>query len=162
ADPDCDEVLVETARGRRLARGVAAWSARAPLPAGESSVVAVSRIGAEGVRAAPQRRTVRLPDRPRARVRLRGDGDPLRLGGRDRRRSEARPDAAITRYAWTGPGGAELAGETARLAVPPADGEYRVTLEVTDARGARDRAAALFWVRGGRASLADPDRPGAS
>src|SRR5690606_28463716 len=158
----CDEVLVETARGRRLARGVAAWSALAPLPAGESSVVAVCRIGGEEVCSAPQRWTVRLPDRPVARVRLRVEGDRLLLDGRDSRRSEARPDAAITRYAWTGPGGAELAGETARLAVPPADGEYRVTLEVTDARGARDRAAALSWGRGGRASLADPDRPGAS
>ena len=164
AAPDCDEVVVETERGRVLAEGVERFAAAVPLPAGPSEVVAICRVEGREVRSAAQRWTVRLPDRPTARVRLRldGGGDRLLLDARESRPSEARPAAALTRFRWTGPAGESLAGETAQLELPAADGEYQVALRVTDADGAEDTAAALFWIRGGRASLADPDRPGAA
>ena len=166
ADPECDEVVVESARGRVLAEGVERFAAEVPLPAGPSEVVAICRIAGREIRSEPQRWTVRLADLPRAQLRLRldGDGDRLLLDGRESRPSEARPEAALTGYRFTAPHGAVLAegGPTARLALPRIDGEYQVALEVTDADGRTDRAAAMFWVEDGQVRLADPDRPGAA
>lgn len=169
ADAACDEVWVESPRGRALAeRDGERFAAVVPLAEGEQDVAAVCvRDGGER-RSEPVKWRVRLEDRPTARVRVRiaDEGITLDAGGSEPSEGSA---AAIVRREWTAAadnpdalvsGGATLgeapvAGDTLTLATPGEDGDYHVRLTVTDAAGRTDTSVATFRVSWGEPLLVD-------
>lgn len=114
---------------------------------------------------------VRLPDRPRARIRVRTTaGDRIVLDGGS---SAGSPSGAqVISTTWrardgnpetlrrAGGGGIAEGAHAERLVLqtPSRSGEYYVTLEVTDERGVTDQSTAYFVVSDGQARAADPLR----
>lgn len=161
----CERVSVTSPLGTAVAEMAGGrFTAAVPLAAGANVVRAVCvRDGRETVSAA-QRWDVRLPGAPKAWVRAVATADGITL---DAGRSEPAPDrpAAIVKTDWSAAPGnpAPLPGlpATAKrltLPAPAMDGEYGVTLRVTDALGRTDESRILFRVRGGVAEAPDPQR----
>ncbi|MES2638026.1 MAG: alpha-amylase family glycosyl hydrolase [Myxococcota bacterium] len=166
----CDEVWVESSRGRILAtRDAARFAADVPLAAGANEVVAICVTGGGEHRSAAQPWNVRLADRPTARVRVRIADEGVLLEGGGSAPSEA-GTGSIARYAWTARDGnpADLTltdgaaltetgvpGESLTLATPAEDGEYYVRLTVTDTNGNTDTSVATFRVSYGEPLLVD-------
>ncbi len=158
----CDEVIVAAPQAQvRAVLEAERFTARIPLQAGANSVTAVClRSGRERVRTPPQVWHVRLPDSPTARIRARIDAHRLLL---DARGSELAPGSPVKlanvqwRLLESGARSSQAIGDTpvAEIPVPQNDGEYRVQLEVADARGRRDKAAALLEVRNGQPRIID-------
>ncbi len=158
-----DRVVVRPHRGR--------FAATVRLRSGPNRVRAECLDRASRVLARSEVQLVgRLEDRPTARVRVSVFDGAVVL---DAGASEPSPvdRAPIVATTWSvrasnpeplaleeggAIAGATLEQITAR--VPGRDGEYFVTLEVRDARGAVDRAEAYFRVEGGKAVAVDPRR----
>jgi glycosidase len=105
--------------------------------------------------------SVPLSDTPKAWARVIPGSDRIQL---DAGASELAPARAapIVSYRWRGRGGnrallAELParGQHLSIAVPPADGDYAITLRVVDALNRSDQSTVLFRVRGGKAEAVD-------
>lgn len=158
----CDEILISTTRGvlqRQPEQG--RLSAVVALAAGENAIVAECRR--QGVRIgepARQHWLVRLRDVPTARVGLSMTPAGLEL---DASASATAPAAAtpILAYDWrageANPAPLALPAQGPRilLQAPGRDGEYRVTLRVTDVSGRADESTLLFRMRGGEAATVD-------
>lgn len=135
--------------------------AQLPLTAGDNPVMVECLRSGRVLATDSQRWEVRLEVRPTARVRVVPETDGVRLdaGATDLAEAMAAPLAA---FEWRArPGNpAPLEGLPARgqqviLPLPPRDGEYYVTLRVTDAAGRSDESTALFKIAGGRARAVD-------
>lgn len=140
------------------------FTATVPLGSGVNEVRAACHREGREIASQPQSWTVRLPDRPKAWVRAVATPEGMVLDAGRSEPASGRP-APIVKTEWTAhPGNPaplpDLPGIAKRLTIPvPAvDGEYRVTLRVTDARGRTDESAVLFRVRDGRTEAIDPQR----
>ncbi len=140
------------------------FAARVPLHGGDNAVAALC----DGAVAAGQRWSVRLDDRPVARIRLRA-GDAVTLDAGASRAAPGR-GAPILRRDWRAAAGnpAPLptadgrpldgaAGETVTLRPPAVDGDYGVVLRTTDALGRADEAKLLLRAENG--ALRAAERP---
>ena len=144
------------------------------LRPGENTIRAVA-TGAHGTIVSNEVvHTVRLSPRPTARITVSiGDNDiALDSSGSDASDYDAAPTTA---YSWSfrpnHPGltvaltadPAPLAGTGPRItvALPKADGEYLVSLTITDKQGRQDTASVLLAVEKGRARHVDPLREAA-
>jgi len=162
----CEEVIVTSPRGamRAVPEGDRAL-VTVPLTGGRNLVSAECRADGAGESAPVQEIfTVRLPDVPKARIRIRADAETIVL---DAQASEPAPGlpAPIVRYEWRARAGnpepiAGLPGDAKEIVarVPARDGAYDVRLRVTDARGRADESTARFRVRDRRMQ---PRTPGA-
>jgi glycosidase len=103
--------------------------------------------------------TVRLSPRPVARMRLSASELGIHLDGTSSEPSEY-DSAAITSYAWDLHGLSSPVGSrvTHSISVPDQNGDYEVSLTVTDARGRVDTATDIFTVEAGSARIVDPVR----
>ena len=170
----CDEIVVTSPSGTvRAERSGTRFFATVSLREGMNALRAVCRVGGieRGV-SAPQHWTVRIDDAPKAWARAGITSGGLIL---DAGRSEKAPSRAapIIRYEWRARAGnpaplhtadgasldtAPAAGRRLALRPPEADGEYYVTLRVTDALGRTDEAVTTFRVRHGKAGSIDLPR----
>jgi cyclomaltodextrinase len=147
----CDHVVVSSPMATvslRAARGHV--RARLALQPGNNQIRAECRERGVVRGKARQNWQVRLRNAPMASIRLHESGAGLILDAHQSAPAPVYP-AAIIRYEWrAGDGGATtLAGLPAsgpRLALsrPAPDGEYKVTLDVTDAAGRSDRSTILL------------------
>jgi len=141
------------------------FSVTVPLREGANHIVASCRHH-DGLRCAPAEMTIRqrLKARPKAVIRITVAPDCILLDSRASEPDEAN-GSAIARYRWRAaksnpaPLSPRRATGTSCPAmpvnVPKQDGEYRVSLRVTDARGMSDMATACFIVEGGKARVPD-------
>jgi glycosidase len=141
------------------------FSLTVPLREGANHIVASCRHH-DGLRCAPAEMTIRqrLKARPKAVIRVTAGPDCLLLDGRTSAPDEAN-GSEIVRYRWRADKGnptplslgpaAGTSHPSMPVNVPKQDGEYRVSLRVTDARGRSDTATASFIVAGGKARLPD-------
>jgi len=169
----CDAVLVDSARGRVVAQmAEGRFTATVPLAQGRNSITAFCvRHGKRVGKAAQQIWTVRLADVPTAHVVVRVSGGDVLLDASGSTEA-AGIKAPLVRYRWdaatTNPTRLEsVSGSNAltpiarargpllRLSTPAFDGDYRVSLTVTDADGRSDRSTALFRVVSGKAAPVD-------
>jgi cyclomaltodextrinase / maltogenic alpha-amylase / neopullulanase len=163
----CRSVVVERGEVQLVAelRG-ARFEALVPLREGENEIAArcVDREGRTRARATRVDR-VRLEERPLARLSLTPSSEGLLV---DTRATEpTRPTGdPVTARRFIGSGPAQLVttrgraleeerGDRVVLVRPEVDGEYAITLEVSDAAGRRDRTEVLFEVSGGVVSVHD-------
>lgn len=152
-----------------------AFTATVCLRPGANTVQAMATFENSTVVSSQVVHTVRLSPRPTARITARVAGDGIHLDG-----SSSEPAAydafPITGYAWSAcrsspdptpariagaasPAGPTVAGSSASavtLPVPDVDGEYRVSLAITDAHLRHDTATAMFVVEQGEARVVDP------
>jgi glycosidase len=145
-------------RGRR-------FRARVRLDEGKNYVIARCTSGGREHVSNELILTQRLRSRPAARIDVSITRDGIVLGGSASRPAEG-SGAPIAEYTWRPhPGNpaplsdvygrGRLRGPQATYAVPKKDGEYRVSLRVTDAEGRTDRATTYFVVRDGTARAVD-------
>ena len=170
-DGGCDRVLVASPRAT-----VEAWqaggrfSAVVPLLEGDNEVRAICQHGeAERSVSTPQHWRVRLRDVPKAWIRIvpARDGIVVNAGA-----SEPAParSAPLVAHQWrsvpgnpqrlmtaqgTQVGATPIDSEELVLATPALDGEYQITLRVTDALGRTDESTAAFLVENGAARAAE-------
>jgi cyclomaltodextrinase len=142
------------------------FTARVSLAPGPNSVTAVCRDASGG-----DHRSVtvvyvgKLPDTPKARARLRLDGETLTLDGSKSSLAE-HSRARLSRFEWfvqRGLGDSPRTlgeGTTIRTPRPALDGEYSYQLRVSDVRGASDRSVVGLDVHG-RALRVDDREEGA-
>jgi glycosidase len=170
-DGGCDRVVIASPRAT-----VEAWQAEGrfgavvPLLEGDNEVRAICRLGeADRSVSEPQHWRVRLRDLPKAWVRIvPGEGGVALDSGA----SEPAPgrSAPIVAHQWRSvPGnpqplmtaGGETLGDTAiasdalLLRTPDIEGEYQVTLRITDALGRSDESSAAFLVENGQVRAAE-------
>ncbi len=160
----CDEVRITSPAGIMLAHPQGGHVLlRVPLIAGDNPVEAECRKKMLPV-GAPihQDWHVRLADVPKARVRIVPSAEGLLLDGGASELAPARA-APISRYAWwpkaDNPSpllGLPQAGRQIVLPVPARDGDYFVTLQVTDDLRRSDTSTAGFRVRGGEVRPLEP------
>lgn len=162
----CDRVEVASPLGTAVAiLDGGRFTADVPLGEGVNEVSArCLKGGREAARSAAQSWTVRLADRPKAWVRSVAGEEGITL---DAGRSEPAQGRTvpIVRTEWRAHDGnpAPLPGlpsteDRLTLPAPSTDGEYGVTLRVTDALGRSDESTVLFRARGGKALAIDPQR----
>jgi hypothetical protein len=176
-DSGCDRVLVTSPRAT-----VEAWQADGrfgavvPLQEGDNEVRAICRLGDMNHSISePQHWRVRLRDGPKARIRIVPVENWIVLNAGASEPAPARR-APIVAHQWrnvpTNPqplkrvdvgtlGDTPVAGDDLRLRIPGTDGEYQITLRVTDALGRSDESSAAFMVEKGevRASELAEERP---
>jgi glycosidase len=167
---DCDDVVVEIngeAADAPVDVSDSRFRAEISIRSGSNEVIARCSAEDDVNGSASVTYVGRLEERPTARINLSVNGDTVELNGG--RSDPAEPDgSAITRYEWSpGPRGAgplatiagkRLAtesGERLRLRVPAKDGEYFVTLDVTDELDRSDSSTTYFVVENGRAREVD-------
>jgi glycosidase len=160
----CDSVVIRSrnAEKRAIVDGQI-FTANMPLRAGANRVRAdCIRHGAVLAHSNTQQWTVRLRDVPRAWIRTRVNGDAIEMdaGGTDL--APATP-APITRYEWRErPGNPApltlIGGHHITIPAPHADGDYYVTLEVTDQLGRRDTSTGTFRIQNGHPVEVDVER----
>ena len=170
-DGGCDEVLVASPRAT-----VEAWQAEGrfgavvPLLEGDNEVRAICRLGqTDRSVSEPQHWMVRLRDAPKAWIRIVPADDGILL---DAGASEPAParDAPIVAHQWQSVpgnphplttvdgatlGDAPIASHELLLRTPGIEGEYQVTLRVTDALGRSDESTAAFLIENGEARAAE-------
>jgi len=161
----CERVEVSSPLGSAIADiDGSRFSATVPLASGANDIRALCLHDGQQAASAAQRWTVRLSDAPKAWVRAVATPDGLVL---DAGRSQPATGhaAPIAKTEWrAAPGNPAplpaLPATAKRLTLPTpsADGEYRVTLRVTDALGRADESTILFRVRNGAAEAVDPQR----
>ena len=165
----CDGIAITSPRQAVFAKPVGARaSAEIALRAGENTISAQCRKdGYPRGSEVQQRWFVRLEDVPKARITLSAENGTIKISAAN---SEAAPEskAAISSYEWharaTNPSLLQVLPATGRdiaLPVPAAEGEYFVTLNVTDRNNATDESTASFRVRGGTGAIVNSlgDRP---
>jgi glycosidase len=170
-DGPCDEIVVTSPSGSvRAERSGDRFFAMVSLREGANALRAICRAGGieRGV-SASQHWTVRIDDAPKAWTRAGVTSTGLIL---DAGRSQMAPARAapIIRYEWRARAGnpaplhtvdgdsldmKSAMGRRLALRPPGADGEYYVTLRVTDALGRADEAVATFRVRHGQPESID-------
>ena len=170
-DAECTGVVLEV-NGDPIDASVekegSRFRARIPLAPGENEVIAACE-SANGERELSQPLVFRgrLEERPSAVISVSVKGDTVTLNGSRSRATE--PDGSrVTRYVWTpaerhparlttvtGQTFETVTGPRLRLRAPERDGEYYVTLEVSDAEGRKDASTTYFVVEGGRARPVD-------
>lgn len=166
ADATCDAIALSGPAGERKLRPLSdgSFTATLTLNAGSNRIAAECRRDGR-TRGAPaiQHWEVRLPPQPQAVAKLALSGGQLILDASDSRPSAAQDSAAIVAHEWRAHDGnpAALAGlpaqgETVTLGLPAAEGEYRLTLRVTDARGRSSDSSAMLRIDKGRADIFDP------
>jgi glycosidase len=142
----------------------ARFLAAVKLAPGENQIVA--KCGSSGSATTPLTFNERLMDVPQANIHVSVNGDTVILDGSS---SQPAPDGAqVVKYTWspdprhpsdlsTASGKAlkESKGAELRLKAPSADGEYYVSLEVTDSKGRTDRSVTYFEVKNGAARAVD-------
>ncbi|MCW2243695.1 alpha-amylase family glycosyl hydrolase [Azospirillum canadense] len=161
----CDRVEVTSPLGSAVAEvDGTRFTATVPLASGDTDLRAVCLHETQAKTSDSQRWTVRLPDTPKAWVRAVATADGLVLDAGRSEPAEGDP-SVIAKTEWRAAPGNPApipslpsAEKRLTLPTPPADGEYRVTLRVTDALGRTDESMALFRVRNGRAEAVDPQR----
>jgi cyclomaltodextrinase / maltogenic alpha-amylase / neopullulanase len=170
-DGGCDRVLIVSPRAT-----VEAWQAEGrfgaivPLLEGDNEVRAICRRGtADRSVSEPQHWTVRLRDVPKAWIRIVPAEDGIVL---DAGASEPAPErsAPLVVHHWRSMpanpeplttaddvvlGDTPITGDELRLRVPATEGEYQVTLRVTDALGRTDESTAAFLVEDGKPRAAE-------
>jgi hypothetical protein len=173
----CDRVLVISPRAT-----VEAWQADGrfgavvPLQEGDNEVRAICRLGdMDRSVSEPQHWRVRLRDGPKAWIRIVPVENGIVLNADASEPAPARR-APIVAHQWrnvpTNPqplktvdggtlGDKPAAGDDMLLRIPATDGEYKITLRVTDALGRSDESTAAFMVEKGkvRASELAEERP---
>jgi cyclomaltodextrinase len=169
---DCDEVIVETPAGAAIALiADGRFSVEVPLRSGMNEIQALCKSKENEVaRSNPQRWLNRIDDKPRAWARVRVAGDTVLM---DAGRSEPAEGiaAVINQYEWRArPGNsapltltsdapsldtAAATTESIQIRPPTKDGEYYVTLRVTDALGRSDESTAVFQVVEGKPKEVD-------
>jgi glycosidase len=157
---DCDEVEIAVNDSPTTLVDVAggAFAARVPLGPGENRIRASCGDGPDAF--AEVDFTERLDPRPTARIRTVLDGRDVTF---DASASEpsAFDGAPIDRYSWSerpgNPVPLRLDGskDEATIESPRRDGEYYVTLDVTDREGRTDRSTTYFVVDGGEPRTPD-------
>ncbi len=165
ADPAAVLSVVVNGRETPARRRGRRFRARVRLDEGENRVVA--RCSSDGRTHVSNELvlTQRLTSRPTARINVSVRRDRVLLDGSGSTSSEGSA-APLVRYSWRpDPGNptplidvhgrGRLRGPQATYAMPRKDGEYRVSLRVTDADGCGDRATAYFVVRGDSAHTVD-------
>lgn len=165
-DPSaCDEVLIQGPAATAVATlQDHRFRASVPLRSGGNDLRArCMRDGREVARSPAQRWQVRIEDRPRAWIRTRIDGANILM---DAAGSEMAPGIAapIVQYEWrTRRGNAApltlssrsvldvtpATTPTIQVEPPDVDGEYYVTLRVTDALGRSDESTSVFKIADG-------------
>ncbi|MDQ3766713.1 MAG: alpha-amylase family glycosyl hydrolase [Actinomycetota bacterium] len=139
--------------------------AKVPIATGPNHVLAICRSG-DGT-SAPLIFRGRLQEKPRARITVSVKGDTVTLSGA--RSVSASPHGSkITRYTWTpdarhpsrlttttGKAFTKVTGPRLRLHAPIDQGEYYVSLKVTDAKGRSDASITYFVVDKGQARPVD-------
>ncbi len=161
----CERVEVASPLGSAVADiDGSRFSATVPLASGANDVRALCLAAGRPAASAAQRWTVRLPDAPKAWVRAVATPDGLVLDAGRSQPATGR-SAPIAKTEWrAAPGNPAplpvLPATDKRLTLPTpaADGEYRVTLRVTDRLGRSDESTVLFRVRNGAAEAVDPQR----
>lgn len=171
-DLGCDSIEVHSG-DQSIAAAVEgeAFSAELPLKAGENQVSALCQP--VGQAAPPLTYTVNLPNRPVAVIDIKIENGSVVVDG-----SASQPapvdSAALSEYSWsarpTNPTAltiaspAKLAGQALEgqviaqglmVTAPLADGEYYLTLTVTDEAGRSDSSSTYFVVAGGALGLDD-------
>jgi cyclomaltodextrinase len=169
---ECDEVLVESPAGVATALVTQdRFSVEVPLRSGVNEIQALCQSkDNEVARSNPQRWLNRLDDKPRAWMRVRVEGETILM---DAGRSEPAEGVAapINQYEWRAradnsapltltsdsPSLDTAAATTPSIQIrsPTRDGEYYVTLRVTDALGRSDESTAVFQVVDGKPKEAD-------
>jgi cyclomaltodextrinase / maltogenic alpha-amylase / neopullulanase len=164
-DGGCDRVLVASPRAT-----VEAWQADGrfgavvPLLEGDNEVRAICRLGeADRSVSEPQHWRVRLHDTPKAWIRIvpAEDGIVLNAGASEPAPARSAPSVAQWRSVPGNPqplatadgatlGDTPIPSDELLLRMPGIDGEYQVTLRVTDALGRTDESTAAFLVENGR------------
>lgn len=162
--PDtCDTVAITSPMGTVVTRPTGQHLlARVPLAAGDNEVTATCwSHGTQYGSPARQHWTVPLRDIPKARIRARAVAGSLHLDGGASQLAPARA-AAITSYDWRArdgnPGplaGLPAQGKEISLPPPERDGDYHVTLRITDERGRTDESTTAFRVRSGAIDLVE-------
>lgn len=163
----CDEIVLHsTTASVRAWTGEQRFQAKVPLQSGNNRLEAACLgAGAEDGRTAAQQWHVRLQDMPKAWIRTRIDADTVWLNAGRSELAQGVP-APIIHYEWRArPGNPEplrlaangptldqqaAQGKQLRLQAPLADGEYYVTLRITDALARADESMAVFRVEHGR------------
>jgi glycosidase len=162
----CDRVLVTSPRAT-----VEAWQADGrfgavvPLQEADNEVRAVCRLGdMDRSVSEAQHWRVRLRDAPKARIRIVPIEDAIVVNAGASEPAPAR-SAPIVAHQWrnvaTNPqplktvdggtlGDTPVVGDNLLLRIPASDGEYKVTLRVTDALGRGDESTAAFMVEKGK------------
>lgn len=149
------------------------FSALLPLQEGDNAVVVVfADSGGREERSQEIAYTVPLVTRPTARIRIRVEGKTILLEATDSNPSEA-DGAPITQYAWsvrernpmpleirdadnpTATPGEAVKAVRVTVTAPDADGEYYVSLRVTDQAGREDISTTYFVVADGTARAVD-------
>nr|WP_298727892.1 alpha-amylase family glycosyl hydrolase [uncultured Steroidobacter sp.] len=174
-DPSvCDQVLIQGPAGSSIAtlQDDRFWVS-VPLRSGENQIRArCNRHGRDVAQSSAQRWLARVEDRPRAWIRTRVDGRTILMdaGGSQ---MAAGISAPITRYEWRARRGnaapvilttqslLDITAATTRdiqIDTPDRDGEYYVTLRVSDALGRSDETTTVFEVVDGASKEVDPDR----
>ncbi|WP_116809390.1 alpha-amylase family glycosyl hydrolase [Steroidobacter cummioxidans] len=174
-DPSaCDQVLIRGPAGTAIAtlQDHRFW-ASVPLRSGDNEIRArCNRHGRDIAHSSTQHWLARIEDRPRAWIRTRIDGQTILMdaGGS---RMAAGISAPITRYEWRSQRGnaaplilttqslldiTPATTKNIQIKTPDADGEYYVTLRVSDALGRSDEGTTVFEVVDGSPKEVDPDR----
>ncbi len=161
----CDRVEVASPLGSAVADvNGSQFVATVPLASGDNDLRALCLRDGQAKTSDSQRWTVRLPDTPKAWVRTVATSDGLILDAGRSEPAEGDP-SVIAKTEWRAATGNPApipslpsAEKRLTLPTPPTDGDYRVTLRVTDTLGRVDESTALFRVRNGRAEAVDPQR----
>lgn len=151
----CNTIVVQSPAGeaRALVHGNR-FTAHVRLHSGPNAIrAACRRPGAGVIHSAPQIWTVREDDRPRAWTRTVVSNGVVRLDA-GATQPAAGVAAPLASYEWRAdprnPAPLALAsGKQVELRSPVVDGEYRVTLHVTDELGRSDESTTLFRVSHG-------------
>lgn len=169
---DCDEVRIESPVGAVTALiSEDRFSAEVPLRSGLNEIRALcERNDKEVARSDPQRWLNRIEDRPRAWTRVRVDGETIWMDAGASEPAEGIA-AAIKQYEWRARAGnsapltltteapsldtAPANTESIQIRSPTQDGEYYVTLRVTDALDRSDESTAVFQVVDGKPQEVD-------
>lgn len=170
----CDTITLRSPRGDTRALQIdGRFIASVPLIAGDNPITAQCKRGDEVVaEAKPQTWHVRLPDVPKARVRivLHPGGISLDTGASEPAAGVAAP---LVRYEWSvheeSPAAVMIKGSNVPLSrtsisakhieleVPEQDGEYYIRLRAFDALGRNDDSIGVFRVVDGKAQAVDLD-----
>lgn len=141
------------------------FAATVPIVEGDNRITAVcQQTGRKEIMSEPLTYTGRLRDVPTAVINVSLEGGQIVLDGGGSQPSE-QSQATINRYIWqerTDNPARVLSADSAegtRLAVEPptADGEYYVSLTVTDEQGRSDRSETYFVVQDGKAVIPNYD-----
>ncbi|HVX91982.1 MAG TPA: alpha-amylase family glycosyl hydrolase [Xanthobacteraceae bacterium] len=165
-DERCDHVAVSSPLGTVVVPSRPGdTQVRVPLKPGENVVEAECREhGAPRGESVRQEWRVRLRNVPTARIRVSVAEAGVVLDASESRQAPVQP-SAIEVYQWRARAGSPavlpgLPSRGSRIVLPTnaPDGEYYVTLKVTDAAGRADESTAMFRLKGGRPEVVDPGR----